>query len=125
MHCISRALRTKAKGIKNKSKESKDKVLRRYLRANRRIVTVEGVVEPVAVPVPEVAIPAKAADKEAAIRVAKNGSPEEDPFAFPGFGDQVLMLQQVVQDIGVEDWLFLKLFSEFISLDSLSVILAV
>ena len=96
----------------------------------RGVVAVPVVVEPAAAPVPPDAVPAEAADVQAATAAAVDGAPEEDvagvalPILFPLLGNEVRVLQEVVEDIGVQHRLLRHLLAELVAFDDLPVLLA-
>lgn len=103
----------------------------RALRTQRSGVVAETVaVETVVAPVPPAAVPAQGAGAQAATAVAVDGAPEEDvagvalPIPFPLLRNEVRVLQEVVEDVGVQHGLLRQLLAELIALDVLPVLLA-
>lgn len=93
-------------------------------RHRRRVAVEEVVAQPVAVPVPPVAVPVEATNVEVAVSVAVDGSPEEDVAGvpvfifFPRLGNEMRMLQEMVQQVGVQDGLTLKLCAKGVARDA-------
>ncbi len=73
------------------------------------------VVEPVADPAPPAAVPIEAADEQAAIGAAVDSAPEEHVLAFPFLGNEVRIGEQVVENVGVQDWLARKFLAELVA----------
>lgn len=88
-----------------------------YLRASRGVVGEPVAAEPVAAPVPPAAMPVEVTDKEEAVRVAVNGSPEENEFPLPVFRDQLGVGQEVVQNASVQDRLVGEFLPEIVAMD--------
>ena len=85
--------------------------------------------EPAEAPEPPAAAPVEVADEQAANAAAVNGAPEEDvagvalPILFPLLGNEVRVLQEVVEDIGVQHGLLRQLLAELVAFDDLPVLL--
>jgi hypothetical protein len=54
----------------------------------------------------------------AAVTETKNGAPEADEFTSPFKRNEVRIGQEVVQNIGVQNWFMLKFFAEFVAMDN-------
>ena len=99
-------------------------------RHRRRVVAVEVVVQPVVAPVPPVADPAEATNAEAAVSDAVDGSPEEDVagvpvlILFPRLWNEVRVLQEMVQQVGVQDGFTLQLRAKDVACDDAALLLA-
>ena len=87
------------------------------------VVVIPAFVELVAAPVPHFTIPTEVADKQLALRVAVDGAPEEHIFALPLLRNEMGVLEQVIENIGVEDRLVLEQLAKFIALDGASLLL--
>lgn len=78
-------------------------------------------------PVPPVAVPEEVADEQAAIAAAVDGTPEEPEedvagaalptLFFPLLGNEVWVLEEVVEHVGVQDWLARQLLAELVAFD--------
>ena len=77
------------------------------------------VVEPAVAPAPPVAVPMEVADVQEATGVAVDSAPEEHVLAFPFLGNEVRIGEQVVENVGVQDWLARKFLAEFVSPDAI------
>lgn len=84
----------------------------------RRVEGIPAVDEPAVAPAPPVTTPAKVTHEQVAISVAVDSAPEEDIFSFPFFWDKLRVIQQIIQNIGVENFFALELLAKLISLDS-------
>jgi len=89
----------------------------------RGVAAVEAAVEPVVAPVPPLAVPVEATDNQVVVRAAVDGTPEEDGLALPFFGDQLRMSKQVIEDVGVENWLIGQFLSQLVPHDVFAVLL--
>ena len=86
----------------------------------RRAVNVPAAaVQPVVVPAPLVDVPVEVANDQGATPVAVDGSPEEHHLTLPGLRDEVLvlLLQEIIQHVGVLDRLVLELLTQLVSND--------
>ncbi len=91
---------------------------------SRRVVDAPVKVEPAAAPAPPAAAPTEATDTQGANRDAVDGAPEEDVssvaiFIFlPFLGNEVRVLEQEIQNIGVQDRFAREFLAKFVPLDS-------
>ena len=79
--------------------------------------TIPTATKPVAVPAPLTAVPSEATDAEIAVGIAVNRPPEKNSFTLPTFRNEARILQEEVQQIGVEGRLGLELLTEVIAAD--------
>ena len=82
----------------------------------RRVTAAPAAAKPAEVPAPPAAAPAEATHEQVAVGVAVNRAPEEHVFTFPLLGDEVWMLQQVVQQVCGQGRLGFQLLAEFVTL---------
>ena len=83
---------------------------------SRGFVLDPAVVEIVVAPVPPVAIPVEVTNAENAT-VAIDRSPEGNHFTLPLFGNEVRVLQQVIQNAGIQDRFVRELLTEIVATD--------
>lgn len=111
-----------------KNRVSKSQVL--TCRHRRRVVVVEVAAEPVVEPAPPDAAPAEATNAEDAVSAAVNRSPEEDVAGvpvfifFPRLGNEMRMLQKMVQQVGVQNRLALQFCPKDVACDDAALLLA-
>ncbi len=80
---------------------------------------------PAAAPAPPAISPVQIPSAQVAVRVAVDGSPEENVFRpallvlSPTFGNELLVLEQVVEDVDVQYGLALKFFAKLLVSDGL------
>ena len=99
-------------------------------RHRRRVVVAEAVAQPAVVPDPPDAVPVEVTNVEAAVSAAVDGSPEEDVadvpvlILFPRLWNEVRVLQEMVQQVGVQDGFTLQLRAKDVACDDAALLLA-
>ena len=69
------------------------------------------------------AAPVQRANVEVAVRVAVDGSPEEDVLILPVLGNEVGIGEQIIEDVGIENRFAVQLLAEVVALDGLALLL--
>lgn len=85
---------------------------------SRGAAAAPAVAEPAAAPVPPTAAPVEATDAQIVARDAVDGAPEEHVLAFPFFGNEVRIGEQVIKNASAQDRLPGKLLAEIVALDT-------
>lgn len=99
-------------------------------RHRRRVDDAEVVDEPVVAPVPPVAVPVEVTNVEVAVSEAVDSSPEEDVtgvpvfILFPHLGNEVRVLHEMVQQIGVQNRLVIQFCPKDVACDDASLLFA-
>jgi len=90
---------------------------------SRRAATDPAAVEPMGTPVPPAAAPVEGTDVEAPGLVAVERTPEEDKLVLPRLGDEARVLEQVIEDVGVQDGSSQKFLAERVAINPRALLL--